>query len=90
MDRSRTSAFEKCRHCGGVLGAQRVIVDGEPWHPRCERAQYEAPSRIDALETALAECVAVMSRCFYPRPDVSDDHPWSVLSRARALLEKSN
>lgn len=52
---------------------------------------YDATRRrIEVLEVALSECVSVMSRSIYPKPDVSEDHPWAVLSRARALLEKSN
>ena len=42
-----------------------------------------------ALADALAECVAVMQRNITPKPDVGEDHPYSVLKRAEAALAKA-
>lgn len=46
--------------------------------------------RIAELEAALRDCERVMARAIYPKPDAGHDHPWSVLSRARVVLAKSN
>lgn len=61
-----------------------VFAGAERW----DEAAME--KRIAELEAVLAECVAVMSRSIYPKPDAPDDHPWSVLKRARELIEKAN
>lgn len=51
--------------------------------------EYVAAHDFDEILSALIQCVDVMGRSIYPKPDVADDHPWSVLERARALIEKA-
>ena len=45
----------------------------------------EAADEIERLRASLSECVAVMEKNIYPKPDVGPGHPYSVLCRARDL-----
>lgn len=57
-----------------------------------ERAELivAAVNAYGPMRTALRDLIAVCERNIYPKPDADPDHPWSVLQRARAILESSN
>lgn len=42
-----------------------------------------------ALVEALGECISVMEKNIYPKPDAPEDHPYSVLERARAARKQA-
>ena len=43
--------------------------------------------QIDQLKYALGQCIKVMEKNIYPKPDVKPDHPFAILCRARDLHE---
>lgn len=53
------------------------------------RAMLTKANNARPLAAALAECIAVMQRNITPKPDVGPDHPYSVLTRAEAALDKA-
>ncbi|MGJ4857026.1 hypothetical protein ACN6KF_003010 [Labrys sp. La1] len=70
-----------------AANAARQALDKElfAWNTRA----YEPDqARIAELTEALRALIEVASRNIYPKPDVGPEHPWSVLERARAALEK--
>lgn len=42
--------------------------------------------RVAKLEAALIDAEQVMAKHIYPKPDVDDNHPYSVLKRVRAAI----
>lgn len=66
-----TAVFERCAKCGGVLGAFRVQVAGEAFHPRCSHDARD--HRIADLEAALkliaAGAVDYHTSAVQPRAD---------------------
>ena len=44
--------------------------------------------RYQALHEIATKAAEVMGKNIYPKPDVSEDHPWSILSRLREELSR--
>ena len=58
------------------------------------RAIGAALVRKDALVTdlvsALTDAEVLLTQNIYPKPDVGPDHPYSILLRVRAAIEKAH
>lgn len=77
------TAVERCVLCGGVLGSFRVLVGGEPFHPRCSHDGRD--HRIAELEAALKPFADAV---YGDNGDVTVVHPGiGDYMRAKRIIE---
>lgn len=70
-----TAVFERCAKCGGILGAMRVMVGGEAFHPRCSHdARDHRIAELEAKRMAIIRQIDAVIWNFEHSTVTVDEH----------------